>query len=41
MSKKYETPSVEELELKVDDVIMASLEGEGGVTDEELFGPNN
>ena len=41
MSKKYETPSVEELELKVNDVIMASVDGEGSITDEELFGPNN
>lgn len=42
MAKKlYETPTLEEIEIKVDDVIMASVDGEGSITDEELFGKGN
>ena len=33
----YETPTIEEIKIKVEDVMAESL-GEGSVTDEELFG---
>ena len=34
---KYTSPSLEEIKIKIDDVMAESL-GEGSVTDEELFG---
>jgi hypothetical protein len=39
MAKKlYETPALEEIEIKVEDVMAESIEGEGSITDTELFG---
>jgi hypothetical protein len=34
----YETPTIEEIEIKVEDVMAESIEGEGSITDSELFG---
>ena len=34
----YETPAIEEIKIKVEDVMKASIGGEGDITDEELFG---
>ena len=38
VKNQYETPTIEELKIKVEDVMAQSLPGEGSITDEELFG---
>jgi hypothetical protein len=41
MKKIYETPCMEEIKIKIQDVMAESVDGEGSITDDELFGPQN